>query len=138
MSVLGHPLGVQLLAEIWECDEEKLNNVKTVEEIMVNAAKKANADIREVVFHRFEPQGVSGVVVISESHLTIHTWPELNYAAVDIFTCGEHVDPWVALESLTQELNAEDCNVMEISRGMKNLKRLRKQRHQTSEEKVTL
>ncbi|MEW6695918.1 MAG: adenosylmethionine decarboxylase [Bacillota bacterium] len=126
MSVLGHPLGVQLLAEIWECDQEKLNDVKLVEEIMVNAARKADAEIREVVFHRFEPQGVSGVVVISESHLTIHTWPELAYAAVDIFTCGERVDPWVALESITQDLNAEDANVMEISRGMKNLKRLKK------------
>lgn len=126
MGILGHPLGVQLLAEIWECDQEKLNNVKLVEEIMVNAARKADAEIREVVFHRFEPQGVSGVVVISESHLTVHTWPELAYAAVDIFTCGERVDPWVALESITQDLNAEDANVMEISRGMKNLKRLKK------------
>ncbi|MCL5780489.1 S-adenosylmethionine decarboxylase [Desulforamulus profundi] len=126
MSILGQPLGVQLLAEIWECDQGILNDVKAIEEIMVNAARKADAEIREVVFHRFEPQGVSGVVVISESHLTIHTWPELAYAAVDIFTCGDRVDPWVALESITQELNAEDANVMEISRGMKNLKRLRK------------
>lgn len=126
MTVFGKPLGVQLLAEIWECDQEKLNNVKTIEEVMVNAAKKAGAEIREVVFHRFEPQGVSGVVVISESHLTIHTWPELAYAAVDIFTCGERVDPWDALESITHDLNAEEANVMEFSRGMKNLKRLRK------------
>ncbi|GAB6181415.1 adenosylmethionine decarboxylase [Desulfotomaculum defluvii] len=126
MSILGQPLGVQLMAEVWECDPEKLNNLKTVEEIMVGAARKANAEIREVVFHRFEPQGVSGVVVISESHLTIHTWPELAYAAVDIFTCGEHVDPWIALENITQEFNAEEINVMEITRGMKNLKRLRK------------
>lgn len=128
MSVLGQPLGVQLLAEIWECDQDKLNDIKTIQNIMVNAAKKADAEIREVVFHRFEPQGVSGVVVISESHLTIHTWPELSYAAVDIFTCGEHVDPWVALEHITQDLNAEDANVMEISRGMKNLKRLKRNR----------
>ncbi|MDO7787661.1 adenosylmethionine decarboxylase [Desulforamulus aquiferis] len=132
MSVFGHPLGVQLLAEIWDCDQDKLNDIKTVQNIMVNAAKKAKAEIREVVFHRFEPQGVSGVVVISESHLTIHTWPELAYAAVDIFTCGEHVDPWIALESITQDLNAEDANVMEISRGMKNLNRLRKAKQQAT------
>lgn len=126
MTVLGQPLGLQLLAEIWECDENKLNDIKYIQEMMISAARKADAEIREVAFHRFEPQGVSGVVVISESHLTIHTWPELAYAAVDIFTCGEHVDPWVALESITQDLNAEDANVMEISRGMKNLKRLKK------------
>ncbi|MBM7866028.1 S-adenosylmethionine decarboxylase proenzyme [Heliobacterium gestii] len=133
MNVLGNPLGVQLLAEVWECNPEKLNDVATVEAIMVRAAEKSGADIREIVFHRFEPQGVSGVVVISESHLTIHTWPELGYAAVDIFTCGERVNPWEALESITQELDAEEAHAMEISRGMKNLSRLRKkmdtQRH---------
>ncbi|AQS58898.1 adenosylmethionine decarboxylase [Desulforamulus ferrireducens] len=128
MAVLGQPLGLQLLAEIWECDENKLNDIKYIQEMMIKAAKKANANIREVAFHHFDPQGVSGVVVIAESHLTIHTWPELAYAAVDIFTCGEHVDPWVALESITQDLNAEDANVMEISRGMKNLKRLKKKK----------
>lgn len=126
MSILGQPLGVQLLAEIWECDKNKLDDIKGIQDIMVGAAKIANADIREVVFHRFEPHGVSGVVVISESHLTIHTWPELSYAAVDIFTCGEHIDPWDALEKITQELNAEDAHVIEISRGMQNLKRFKK------------
>ncbi|MBC9785821.1 S-adenosylmethionine decarboxylase proenzyme [Heliobacillus mobilis] len=130
MSVLGRPLGVQLLAEVWDCNAEKLNDMKMIEEIMVRAAEKAGAEIREVVFHRFEPQGVSGVVVISESHLTIHTWPELSYAAVDIFTCGERVDPWVALDSLAQELDAEEAHAMEISRGMKNLKRLRKMKEE--------
>jgi len=126
MTALGHPLGIQLLAEIWECNKEKLNDIKAIEEIMIGAANAANAEIREVVFHRFEPQGVSGVVVISESHLTIHTWPEMSYAAVDIFTCGEHVDPWVALDQITQDLDAEDAHVIEISRGMQNLSRLRK------------
>lgn len=119
-------MGIQLLAEIWECDQGRLNNIDTIREIMVRAATMANAEIREVVFHRFEPHGVSGVVVISESHLTIHTWPELSYAAVDIFTCGEHIDPWEALETITHELNAEEAHVIEISRGMQNLKRLKK------------
>lgn len=126
MTILGSPLGIQLLAEIWECDQDRLNDIGTIREIMVRAAKMANAEIREVLFHRFEPHGVSGVVVISESHLTIHTWPELSYAAVDIFTCGEHIDPWEALETITQELNAEEAHVIEISRGMQNLKRLKK------------
>ncbi|HBX22921.1 MAG TPA: S-adenosylmethionine decarboxylase proenzyme [Desulfotomaculum sp.] len=126
MTVLGNPLGIQLLAEIWECNEDKLNDMKCLEEMMTRAANKAGAEIRKVVFHRFEPQGISGVVVISESHLTIHTWPELAYAAVDIFTCGEVVDPWDALESIIQDLNAEDAHVIEISRGMKNLRRSKK------------
>lgn len=126
MTVLGRPLGIQLLAEIWECDGNRLNDIKGIEETMIRAASKSGAEIRKVAFHRFEPQGVSGVVVISESHLTIHTWPEMAYAAVDIFTCGEHVDPWEALESITQDLNAEEAHVIEISRGMKNLRRVGK------------
>jgi len=124
MTVLGRPLGIQLLAEIWDCDGDRLNDIEGIEETMIRAANKSGAEIRKVAFHRFEPQGVSGVVVISESHLTIHTWPEMAYAAVDIFTCGEHVDPWDALESITQDLNAEEAHVIEISRGMKNLRRL--------------
>jgi S-adenosylmethionine decarboxylase len=128
MAVLGQPIGQQLLAELWECASDKLDNIQAIEDMMVAAAKKANAEIIKVVFHRFEPHGVSGVVVISESHLTIHTWPELQYAAIDIFTCGEHVDPWVALDSITQTLKAEDANVIEISRGLKNLKLVKNQK----------
>lgn len=123
MTVLSRPLGVQLLAEIWECDKQALDDVQRLEKIMIDAAVAANAEVREVVFHKFHPMGVSGVVVVSESHLTIHTWPELGYAAVDIFTCGEHVDPWEALEHLANELNAEEAHAMEINRGMKNLRR---------------
>ncbi len=122
MAVLGQPLGVQLLAEMWDCNPDKLNDVKGIEEMMIAAAKKSEAQILKVVFHPFEPHGVSGVVVIAQSHLTIHTWPELDYAAVDIFTCGDDVDPWTALESIAQYLDAEDAHVIEISRGLKNLK----------------
>lgn len=128
MAVLSRPLGTQIVAEIYECDENKLNDVEEVRKLMIAAAEAAGAEIRETVFHKFHPQGVSGVVVISESHLTIHTWPELGYAAVDIFTCGEHVDPWDSCEYITNALNAEEVNVMEISRGMKNLRHTRRRK----------
>jgi len=71
-------LGRHVLAEIYGCKFDILNNREMVEEIMVNAAKEVGAEVRESVFHRFSPQGISGVVVISESHLAIHTWPELG------------------------------------------------------------
>ncbi len=85
---------------------------------MVTAALEAGAEIREVAFHKFSPQGVSGVVVISESHLAIHTWPELGYAAVDIFTCGETVDPWVSCYYIKDKFNAQNMTANEVKRGI--------------------
>jgi len=111
-------LGRHILAEIYGCDEKVLNNRRMIEEIMVEAALEAGAEIREVAFHKFSPQGVSGVVVISESHLAIHTWPELGYAAVDVFTCGEKVNPWDACNYLTAKFNAGHMTATEVKRGI--------------------
>lgn len=85
---------------------------------MVEAALKAGAEIREVALHQFAPQGVSGVIVISESHLAIHTWPELGYAAIDVFTCGDTVDPWEACEHLVQGFQAKETEMNEVVRGL--------------------
>ncbi len=111
-------LGRHVLAEIFGCDFNLLNDVKKVEESMVNAALEAGAEVREFVFHKFSPQGVSGVVVISESHLAIHTWPELGYAAVDVFTCGEKVNPWDACNYLVKKFKAEYMTATEMKRGI--------------------
>ncbi len=112
------PLGRHILAEIYGCDFDILNNIELVEKIMVNAALEAGAEVRETVFHKFSPQGISGVVVISESHLAIHTWPELGYAAVDVFTCGDRVDPWQACNYLAQYFKAQDIKANEQQRGV--------------------
>lgn len=111
-------LGRHVLAEVYDCDFDMLNDVKKVEEIMTNAALEAGAEVREVVFHKFSPQGVSGVVVISESHLAIHTWPELGYAAVDVFTCGERVNPWDACNHLAEKFGAGHMTATEMKRGV--------------------
>lgn len=111
-------LGRHVLAEYYDCSAEVLNSIKNIEDIMVNAALEAGAEIREVVFHQFSPQGVSGVVVISESHLAIHTWPELGYAAVDIFTCGDTVDPWISCYFLKKWFSAERMAANELKRGI--------------------
>ena len=84
-------LGQHVLAEFFECDSNVLNSLDKVEKHMVDAALECGATIVQKCFHRFNPYGVSGVVIISESHLAIHTWPELGYAAVDLFTCGTNV-----------------------------------------------
>lgn len=111
-------LGRHILAEISGCSFDILNDMALVQEIMINAALEAGAEIREYVFHKFSPQGVSGVVVISESHLAIHTWPELGYAAVDIFTCGERVNPWDACDYLAEKFHATTVNAREFQRGI--------------------
>ena len=110
-------LGRHILAEFYGCTGA-LDDMKEVERIMVEAALEAGAEVREVAFHKFSPQGVSGVVVISESHLAIHTWPEIGYAAVDVFTCGERVDPWDAYNYLYDKLQAKSVSATEIRRGI--------------------
>ncbi len=111
-------LGRHILVEYYNCDQEILKDHNLIERMMVDAATKANATVVQSVFHLFNPWGVSGAVVISESHLTIHTWPEFGYAAVDLFTCGDSVNPWVAFDYLNDELKAERSESMEVTRGM--------------------
>jgi spermidine synthase len=128
-------LGRHLLIEYRACDEKRLNKVVEMEKCMRKAAEVMQATIIHSSFHHFSPYGVSGVVVIQESHLTIHTWPEYQYAAVDFFTCGPLAQPENAVAFLKKELQAENFEVREIPRGIlneigqihKNLDELRQQ-----------
>ncbi len=110
-------LGRHILAEFYNCNTEVLNDVDRVELYMKRAAIECGATIVNSVFHTFNPHGVSGVVVIAESHLAIHTWPEYGYAAVDVFTCGDTVDPWVATKALKEYFGSETIKTVEINRG---------------------
>jgi len=111
-------LGIHLLIEFWSCNRQKIDNLDYLEKIMSEAAVSAGATVLKTAFQDFNPQGVSGVVVIAESHLTIHTWPEYGYAAVDVFTCGSTVDPWEAARFLKHELEAEEMEVKDFARGL--------------------
>lgn len=111
-------LGRHILIEYYDGDVELFSSPEKVEEAMKEAARKANATIVTSVFHHFNPYGVSGAVVIQESHLTIHTWPEYGYAAVDIFTCGDSVDPWKAFYYLEDIFKAKKSETTEIPRGL--------------------
>ena len=113
-------LGCHIVAELSLCDPEILTDLEAVKKAMTDAAEKANAEVRELAFHRFVPHGVSGVVVIAESHLSIHTWPEIGYAAVDIYTCGSHTEPMVALEHLRECFQCSRMVTTTISRGLLN------------------
>lgn len=111
------PLGRHVLLELYDCDPFRINDVGKVERVMLAAARAARTHIVDSVFHTFNPQGVSGVVVIAESHLTIHTWPEFHFASVDIYTCGQG-DPWRAIRVLERGFRARNVAVMELKRGL--------------------
>ena len=111
-------LGRHLLLELFDCDADAINSLETVKAPMVEAAKRAQATIVDVVFHEFNPFGISGVVVIAESHLAIHTWPEYRYAAVDVFSCGDVLQPQVAADYLVEQFGAARASVVELQRGM--------------------
>ncbi|HPI41374.1 MAG TPA: adenosylmethionine decarboxylase, partial [Pseudobdellovibrionaceae bacterium] len=109
-------LGRHILVEFNSCNPEKLNDVAFIEQSMIKAAEIAGATVINSTFHHFSPWGVSGVVVIQESHLAIHTWPEYRYAAVDLFTCGETVNPWVSFNHLKTAFEA-NFSALEMNRG---------------------
>lgn len=111
-------LGRHLLVDLYACDSEALSDPEGVERTLLAAAVSARASILSHQFHRFEPHGVSGVVVIAESHISIHTWPEHRYAAVDIFTCGPHMQPELGIQVLERAFSAGEVRVTEIRRGL--------------------
>ena len=110
-------LSKHILGELYDCDSIFLNDVDMIEKIMNEAANVCGATIVKSVFHLFNPYGVSGVVVVAESHLAIHTWPEHCFASVDVFTCGNTVVPWKAYDFLKKKLNAKRSTVFEMMRG---------------------
>ena len=111
-------LGKHLLLELKDCDKEVLNDLSFLKEALLAAATEAGATVLGESFHRFDPQGVSGAVIIAESHLFIHTWPEYGYAAADIFTCGSSVQLRKAAEILIEKLGSENHSITEIKRGI--------------------
>ncbi len=111
-------LGRHLLVELHDCDREALNDLDLIREAMLKAAVDCGAVVLGESFHRFSPQGVSGVVVIAESHISIHTWPEHGYAAADVFTCGTSVNPEIAAKVLIEKLKSKNHTLTEIKRGI--------------------
>jgi S-adenosylmethionine decarboxylase len=106
------------LVELRDCSAEALNSLERVQDIMVSAARQAEATIVDVSFHEFNPFGISGMVIIAESHLSIHTWPEYGYAAVDIFTCGDVIKPQAAAAYLIEQFGSRNPSVVEMKRGI--------------------
>lgn len=112
------PIGMHVILDLYECDPQILDDIEKVEEILTKAAELANATIIDKRFHKFSPQGVSGVVVVSESHISIHTWPEHGYASVDVYTCGDHTMPVKASEYIIKELKCKNPTILKLDRGL--------------------
>ncbi len=111
-------LGKHLLLELKDCNRKKIDDIEFITTILCQTAEKIGATIVNQAFHKFAPQGVSGVVVIAESHISIHTWPEYGYASVDVFTCGNTIDPKDAIDLLVEKLEAKESSFIELKRGI--------------------
>ncbi len=114
METIGH----HYIVEASGCNAEVIGKVEAVEQILVRAAEIAGVQVWSISFHRFNPNGVSGVVVISESHMSVHTWPEYGYAAIDIFTCGDSAKPEKAVQHALRQFGATNVHITEVTRGL--------------------
>jgi S-adenosylmethionine decarboxylase len=114
--------GRHIVSDLWRCNVDKLTDKKYLENELIIAAKKTGATICGVFFHEFSPQGFSGVVILAESHLSIHSFPEHGYASIDIYTCGRQVQPKFAIQYLESSFESKYNNCREIIRGIESQK----------------
>ena len=105
------------LLELYRCDCEKLNDELFLRCILNRASKLANATVLNLISNKFEPQGVTAIALLAESHISIHTWPESYYSAVDIFTCGQNMMPELATQYLIEDMKAEEHTLRVIQRN---------------------
>ena len=113
-------IGKHCILELYQCDKNKLNDEAFVRTTVTIAARIAGATLLNMITHRFNPQGITGLALLAESHISIHTWPELGYAAVDVFTCGEHTIPEKACEFLAKEFVASNRSLKKLQRETPN------------------
>ncbi|MGA2368753.1 MAG: adenosylmethionine decarboxylase [Dehalococcoidia bacterium] len=111
-------LGKQVLIELKDCNAELLNDVEYLRTLLTDVARSIGATVIKDSFYQFTPQGVSGVVIIAESHISIHTWPEYSFAAVDVFTCGDVIEPKNAVKPVSERLKAKSTTYIELKRGV--------------------
>ena len=108
--------GQHFVIDAFECDVNLLDQADLLKELLTKAVDDLEMEILSTYFHSFTPQGVTGVIVISTSHISIHTWPEHGYAALDLYTCGEQ-EIWPILRELLVKMKATHASVYEIARG---------------------
>lgn len=112
------PIGHHYIVEASGCDPKIISSVEKVQQILVKAAEISGAQVWSVSINRFPPNGVSGIIVISESHISTHTWPEFGYGALDFYTCGNEIDPEKAVVYAVEAFGASTSHITEITRGI--------------------
>jgi len=112
--------GYHYIIEASGCDPGVLADVNTLKRILLEAAKVGEMSIRSVYFYKFSPQGVSGLVVVSESHISIHTWPEKGYAAIDVYTCDSNSEPERTVSYILEQIRASYAHITELERGIED------------------
>jgi len=115
---LAVSLGDHLLADLLDCDPRRLARLETVRPLLVRAVEESGATPLRYSCHQFEPGGVTALALIAESHVAIHTWPERNFAGVDVFTCGESMDPHRAVQVIAEGLGARRVRITRVPRGI--------------------
>lgn len=110
--------GRHVALDVWGVDEGLLNNSAVLQTHLVEAAEACGATVLSVQKKQFEPQGATVLVLLSESHISIHTYPEKGFAAIDCYTCGDTVDPELAIEYLISVLNPEQVHAKKLIRGL--------------------
>lgn len=114
-SVSKKYAGIHLIVDFW--NGKNIENSRKLKKILFEAAKKSNNTPLEITIHKFSPRGITGVILLAESHIAIHAWPELNYLAIDIFTCGEKTMPYLALEYFKSIYKPQRIKIKLIKRG---------------------
>ena len=109
-------IGKHCILELYDCSRSKLNDEAFLRSTITAAVQRAGATLLQLITHHFEPQGVTGLALLAESHLSIHTWPESGYAAVDVFTCGDHTMPERACAELIAALEAQRHSLRSFQR----------------------
>ncbi len=109
-------VGRHCILELYQCDHAKLNDEAFIRTTITSSAKIAGATLINLVTHSFKPQGVTGLALLAESHISIHTWPEIGYAAIDVFTCGDHTMPEKACKVLFEDFLAKNFSFKNIAR----------------------
>lgn len=109
--------GKHIIIDLWKANKKKLNNKEFIKRTLLEAARKANSTIMAHKFHKFIPSGVSGYVLIAESHISIHTWPDEQYASLDVYTCGDKTFPDNARDYVIEAFGAQDFSTVSIDRG---------------------
>ncbi|WP_413389277.1 adenosylmethionine decarboxylase [Prochlorococcus marinus] len=109
-------IGMHCILELYQCDHAKLNDEAFIRTTITSSAKVAGATLINLVTHSFKPQGVTGLALLAESHISIHTWPESGYAAIDVFTCGDHTMPEKACKLLCKDFLAKNFSFKNIAR----------------------